>query len=158
MVRADDPGSLPPLMAHRETDEAERGQHALDELPEHYRSVVQLYYVSGLRYREIALALDKVEEGTSYGTPAFKVQGVLFARLRDDIGALVLRTTMEERPELMVADPETYFITDHYLDYPYVLVRLSRVHPDALRDLLRAAWRLAAESKRTAPKRRRPTR
>jgi RNA polymerase sigma factor (sigma-70 family) len=32
-------------------------QHALDELPEHYRSVVQLYYVSGLRYREIADAL-----------------------------------------------------------------------------------------------------
>jgi hypothetical protein len=27
------------------------------------------------------------------------------------------------------------------VNYPAVLVRLSRIHPDALRDLLGAAWR-----------------
>ena len=77
--------------------------------------------------RRIALALDNVEEGTSYGTPAFKVGGVLFARLRDDIGALVLRMSIDDRQELIAADPETYFITDHYLEYPYILVNLARV-------------------------------
>jgi hypothetical protein len=98
--------------------------------------------------RKMALALDNVEEATSYGTPAFKVGGAMLARLRDDIGALVLRMSIEDRQELMAEDPETYFITDHYLDYPYILVRLSRVHPDAMRDLLRGAWRLAAADKK----------
>jgi hypothetical protein len=113
--------------------------------------------------RKMALELDNVEEGTSYGTPAFKVSGVLFARLRDDIGALVVRMSIDDRQELMAADPETYFITDHYLNYPYILVRLSRVKPDAMRDVLRGAWRSAAAEKRPkarsggrAPKRRPP--
>ena len=34
--------------------------------------------------RLIALALPKVEEATSYGTPAFKVAGKLFVRLHQD--------------------------------------------------------------------------
>jgi hypothetical protein len=98
--------------------------------------------------RKIALALDNVEEGTSYGTPAFKVRGALMARLRDDLGALVVRMSIEDRQELIAADPETYFITDHYMNYPWILVNLARVHPDAMRDLLRAAWRSAAAEKK----------
>jgi hypothetical protein len=93
--------------------------------------------------RRMALALEKVEEGTSYGTAAFKVGGALIARLREDLDSLVVRSDFEQRAELMAADPETYYITDHYLNYEWVLVRLRRVHPDALRDLLRGAWRAA---------------
>jgi hypothetical protein len=104
--------------------------------------------------RKMALALDHVEESTSYGTPAFKVGGVLFARLRDDIDALVVRMSIDDREELITADPETYFVTDHYLKYPWILVRMSRVHPDAMRDLLGAARRSAAASKRPATRRR----
>jgi hypothetical protein len=104
--------------------------------------------------RKIALELDDVEEGTSYGTPAFKVRGELFARLRYDIGALVVRMSIEDRQELMEADPETYFITDHYLNYPWILVRMSRVTPDAMRDLLRGAWRSAAAGKKKGKERR----
>src|ERR1700734_3726532 len=102
--------------------------------------------------RKIALELDDVEEGTSYGTPAFKVRGELFARLRDDIGALVVRMSIEDRQELMEADPETYFITDHYLNYPWILVNLARVTPDAMRDLLRGAWRWASAEKKPGKK------
>jgi hypothetical protein len=54
---------------------------------------------------------------------------------------------------MMAADPDTYYITDHYLNYEWVLVRLSRVHPDALRDLLRGAHRSAAAEKRRGPMR-----
>jgi hypothetical protein len=97
--------------------------------------------------RRMALSLDNVEESTSYGTPAFKVGGALVARLHQDGDALVVRTDFEQRAELMAADPETYYITDHYLNYEWVLVRLSRVHPDAMRDLLRGAWRSAAAEK-----------
>jgi hypothetical protein len=99
--------------------------------------------------RQVSLSLDHVEEGTSYGTPAFKVRGALFIRLHDEFDStIVVRTDFDQREELLAADPETYYITDHYRNYPWVLVRLSRVHPDALRDLLRMAHRLAASSKR----------
>ncbi len=104
--------------------------------------------------RKIALSLDNVEEGTSYGTPAFKVRGKLFARRHQDSESLVVRMERDEREELMAADPETYYITDHYLNYPWILVRMSRVHPDALRDLLRGAWRSAAADKERASSRR----
>jgi hypothetical protein len=103
--------------------------------------------------RRIALALDNVEEGTSYGTPAFKVGGELFLRMHQDGESLVVRTDFEQREELMAADPETYYITDHYLNYEWILIRLSRVQPDALRDLVRMAWRLASTSKRRSSRR-----
>jgi hypothetical protein len=91
-----------------------------------------------------------VVESTSYGTPAFKVGGKLLARLREDGETLVVGTTFEERAEMLTADPDTYYVTDHYLGYPWVLVRLSRVHPDALRDLLARALRLASRAGRVA--------
>src|SRR5262249_41426823 len=94
--------------------------------------------------REIAATLPGAEESTSYGTPAFKVKGKLFARLREDGDSLVVRVEFEEREEIMQADPEKFFITDHYLNYPYMLVRLSRVRPDQLRDLLVRSWQLVA--------------
>jgi hypothetical protein len=105
--------------------------------------------------RRMALSLDDVEEGTSYGTPAFKVRGALFVRLREDENSLVVRTTADQREEMLEADPDTYYIADHYLNYPWVLVRLSRVHPDAMRDLLHMAWQLAGSTKRktAAPRR-----
>lgn len=104
--------------------------------------------------RKIALAVDGVAEGTSYGTPAFKVGGKLVARLREDNESFVVGTTFEEREELMAAEPDIYFITDHYVKYPWVLVHLSRVHPDALRDLFGRAFRLASMTKRSPSGRR----
>jgi hypothetical protein len=102
--------------------------------------------------RKIALAIDHVEESTSYGTPAFKVNGKLFARQHNEPDWLVLATTFEEREELMAADPETYFITDHYLKYPWVLVRMSRVDRDALGDMVRRAARVAGAGKSRSTK------
>jgi hypothetical protein len=100
--------------------------------------------------RRMGLALPHVKESTSYGTPALKVKGKLLLRLRDDIDSIVLKMPFDRREELMAADPETYSITDHYLEYEWVLVRLSRVSWDALHELLQGAHRAAA-----APKRRR---
>ena len=94
--------------------------------------------------RKIALSLDNVEEGTSYGTAAFKVRGALFLRLKEDGDSLVVRADFEQRDALIAEDPDTYYITDHYLKYEWVLVRLSRVRAEALRDLIRMAWRQAA--------------
>ena len=97
--------------------------------------------------RQLAQALPGTEEGTSYGTPAFRVKGKLFIRLREDGDSLVVRVDHHERELLMAANPKAFFITDHYRDYPMMLVRLSTVRLAELRALLEDSWR------RVAPKR-----
>jgi hypothetical protein len=61
--------------------------------------------------------------------------------------SLVVRMDFDERSMRMRADPETFYITDHYLNYPWVLVRLSSIAPDDLRELLHDAWRQSAPSR-----------
>ena len=100
--------------------------------------------------RQIAQTLPGAEESTSYRTPAFKVKGKLFARLHQDGESLGVAVDFEERKEMMRADPEKFYITEHYLNYPWMLVRLSKVRPDQLRDLLIASWRRAAPKHLTA--------
>jgi hypothetical protein len=94
--------------------------------------------------RRLALALPGIEEGTSYGTPSFRVKGKFIGRMLESGEALVLRLDFETRDALMAADPETFYTTDHYRGYSAVLVRLSTVDPDALRDVIEEAWRRRA--------------
>jgi hypothetical protein len=105
------------------------------------------------KVRKFALSLDNVEEVKSYGTPGFKVRGALFARLKEDGETLVVRMGFDERDEMISTAPGIYFVTDHYLNYKWILVRLARIELDALRDLLRGACRLAASEKSGAKKR-----
>ena len=118
-----------------------------------FTSEIECFAMTFAAVHKMALALEGVEEATSYGTPAFKVRGTMLARLRPELDALVVAMSIEGRDELIAADPETYFITDHYLKYPYVLVKLARVHPDAMQDLLRGAWRSAATAKKATKRR-----
>ncbi len=100
--------------------------------------------------REIARKLPRAEEGSSYGTPAFKVQGKLFVRFHQSGESIVIHIHMNERDALMKLDPQTFYITDHYLNYPYVLVRLATVRPDVLRQMLVESWRRSAPAKLSA--------
>lgn len=100
---------------------------------------------------QLARPLSGVEEGTSYGTPALKVKGKAFARLWEDGETLVLRTTFEARDHLITTKPTAFFLTEHYRDYPYVLVRLSVVTESVLAPLLADAWQVVApKPRRTA--------
>lgn len=94
--------------------------------------------------REIARALPGVVDGTSYGTPALKVGGKLIARLHQSMDCLVLRSGLLDREILTQSAPDAFFITDHYRDYPWILVRLGVVEKGALPDLMERAWRLVA--------------
>jgi hypothetical protein len=102
--------------------------------------------------RKAAAGLPDVEEGTSYGCPALKVKGKLLtclaAHKSAEPGTLVVRIGFQDRDFMIAEDPATYYLTDHYVDYPSVLVRLSRIRPEALRDLLGAAWRFVTAEKR----------
>lgn len=93
---------------------------------------------------KIAHALPGVVDGTSYGTPALKVGGKLIARLHQSMDCLVLRSDFLDREILLQSAPDAFFITDHYRDYPWILVRLNRVEQSALPDLIERAWRLVA--------------
>jgi hypothetical protein len=94
--------------------------------------------------RRLALALPGVTEGTSYGTPSFKVEGKFFFRIREDGGSLAVRIDFDTREALLQANPRAFFITDHYLAYPWILVRLTLVPEEDLRELLEDAWRRVA--------------
>jgi hypothetical protein len=96
------------------------------------------------------LSLPEVEEATSYGTPALRLRGKLLARRRDDGETLALRVDPEERLALVHEQPDAFFVTPHYQDYPFVLVRLGAVDPDELEELLAEAWLLSAPKRLVA--------
>lgn len=99
------------------------------------------------RVRELALALPEAQEGVSYGTPAFYVKKKLFARIREDHTTVVVKIPRELRAVLNEANPRTFTIPDHYLNYDMVVVELAHVKVKELKDLLREAWRFSAPEK-----------
>jgi hypothetical protein len=104
---------------------------------------------------KMALVLSGVEEGTTHGTPALKVRGQLLTCMAihksAEPGSLAVHVGFEDRAALISTDPEVYYLTNHYVEYPVVLVRLSRIHADALRDLLGMAWRFVSAKNASAP-------
>jgi hypothetical protein len=100
--------------------------------------------------RDLGLSLPGVEESTSYGTPSLKVggkRGKMIARLKEDGETLVVRCSRDERELLIDSDPDAFFLTDHYRDYDYVLVRLPAADRDLLDDRLTEAWSMVAPAK-----------
>ncbi len=101
--------------------------------------------------RRIASALPGVEESKSYRGPALKVGGRMLAcpaiNKSAEPNSLVLSIDLDQREAMLAEAPDTYYITDHYADYSYVLVRLSRVDPEVLHDLVHAAWKFVTAAR-----------
>ena len=103
------------------------------------------------RYLKLALRLPGAEESTSYGTPAVKIKGKLLSRLRTEAeGALALRCDFIDREILLQANPRAFFLTDHYRDYPMILVWLEKIDRDTLADVALRGWRMIAPKKLVA--------
>ncbi len=66
--------------------------------------------------------------------------------------SLMVRIDFDQRAALLAEAPETYYVTGHYVKYPSVLVRLSRIRRDELRDLLASAWRFVTSQKKRTVK------
>src|ERR1700732_2822893 len=95
--------------------------------------------------RKIALAWPEVEDGTSYGTPALKVRKKMLVRLKEDGDSLVMPgVPPDERDMLVESQPRVFYFTDHYRDYPMVLIRLSKTKRATLEPLPRRRWRTLA--------------
>jgi len=95
--------------------------------------------------RELMLALPGIEEGTCWGTPAFRVRGKFLARLHEDGESLVLKCA--DRDPLIEAEPKIFYVTKHYMNYPYVLVRFARARRAMLSHVIEHAWQLEASPK-----------
>ena len=112
--------------------------------------------VSAAAARKLLLELPGVEEGLSYGMASFKAKGRFLARFRDDDTVLVLTlSAMVERDWLVQQDSRAFFVTDHYRNYPTVLIRLDSVPAQMLDDLVRAAHEYAMSRPAVRPSKRR---
>ena len=115
------------------------------------------------RIEAIGGTLPDVEVTTAWGQPALKVHGRMFACMASHKSAepntLIVMMDFADRDALIDDDPHTYYLKEHYVPYPCVLVRLARVSPDALRDLVAGAHRyVSAASRRQTRRRPRPAR
>ncbi|MEU8799298.1 MmcQ/YjbR family DNA-binding protein [Spirillospora sp. NPDC048819] len=116
--------------------------------------------------RRIALALPETDEIDRRGDLAWRVRTKAFAWERplrkSDLAALgdaapdgpILAARVPDlgaKEALVTDDPEVYFTTPHFNGFPAILVRLERIEPPELEELLAEAWldrapkRLAAE-------------
>ena len=99
--------------------------------------------------RKLGLVLPGVEESTAYGSPALKLRGNLLACIpvnrSAEPGSLAVRIDMEDRADLISEAPDVYYVTDHFAGYDAVLVRLARVTPEVLRDLLGMAHKYVTQ-------------
>ncbi len=107
--------------------------------------------------REIALSMPEVEEVTAYGMPAFKAGKTRFAGQpvpRHDVepDSIGVPISFEDRARLLASRPDVYYVTEHFVPYPGVLVRLSSISRTELREILSAAWHYAMEHQRPARK------
>lgn len=110
--------------------------------------------------RAFARELGEIEATSTQGSPdAIKVHGKLLAWMPQkksvEPGTLGVRIGFEDRAELLAAAPDIYYLIDHYNDYPAILVRLSLIPPDALKDLILMSWRFVTAK---PPGRKRPPR
>lgn len=114
----------------------------------------------GITWRQLctfASELPGTEVGVCYGTPALYVRKKLLARLKEDGETVAIKLDFLSRDALLEADPRSFYLTDHYRAYPYVLMRLPQVRKAVAMSLLEQAWHSAAP-KRLAALRRAPTR
>lgn len=105
------------------------------------------------RVRAIAMKLADVEEGTTFGYPAFKVRGKSFAwfpkKKEVEDGSLGVRMSILEREHRIEAAPKIFYVTPHYKDYPSVLARVDKMSDAKLRELLESGYEfMAAATKR----------
>ncbi|HET9380197.1 MAG TPA: MmcQ/YjbR family DNA-binding protein [Streptomyces sp.] len=98
--------------------------------------------------RRIALSLPDTAEKTAWSMPTFRVAQKMFATLPEDETSMAVRCPREEREELVLAEPEKFWIADHEAQFAWVRVRLAAVEDEAeLRDVLADSWRQAAPAR-----------
>ena len=100
--------------------------------------------------RQIAMSRPAVVEGVCFGTPTFYLRGKLMLRLWEDMETLVAKVPMEQRDGLLAAEPDIFSLTEHYRNYPCVLVSLPNVSRSRLAAIIESSWRMLASKRQLA--------
>lgn len=99
---------------------------------------------SVMRYHDVermVLGWPGVELSQSYGRPSLKVKGKFFTWVKEDGDSLAIGgVDFDERDMLMETQGDVFYITDHYRNSRYVLMRLSRADPRQVEAVLRRRW------------------
>jgi hypothetical protein len=104
--------------------------------------------VTRAQLKKIALSFAGANEALSYGKPSYLIVKKFFTRWRDEENSIVLIVdSIDERDMLLEADPKTFFITEHYRNYPSVLAYASKIDARTLRGMLERRWRKIAPKK-----------
>jgi hypothetical protein len=97
------------------------------------------------RVRKVGAKIPGLEEGKAWNGPCLKADDKIAACMAThksaDPGTLAVVVGEDVRDELIEGDPDVYYIRDHYVPWPTVLVRLERVDEQVLRELLMMAAR-----------------
>jgi hypothetical protein len=101
--------------------------------------------------KRLALALPDVEEGTTWGKPAFKIKGRSFVNPAREEGAIYLPCPDDEAQLLIRAKPEVYFLTPHYEGWG-VLLRLDAADADELAGALEDSYAFQRDKKPLRPR------
>ena len=108
--------------------------------------------------RKIGLELPGVEETAAYGSPALKVRGKLLACIAvhrsAEQGSLVVCVDFSDRKQLLAEAPDVYYVTEHYAGHASVLVRLSRINREELKELLGMAHKFVTATAEFGTRRR----
>jgi hypothetical protein len=95
--------------------------------------------------RRIALSLPDTTEKIAWNMPTFRVAGKMFVTVPEEETSIAVRCPKEERDELVLAEPEKFWIADHEAGFAWVRARLAALDSEEeLRDILADSWRQAA--------------
>ncbi|MFE5812047.1 MmcQ/YjbR family DNA-binding protein [Streptomyces sp. NPDC056479] len=98
--------------------------------------------------RRIALSLPDTTEKIAWSMPTFRVAGKMFATLPEEETSIAVRCPKEERDELVLAEPDKFWIADHEAQFAWVRARLAALDgEEELRDILADSWRQAAPTR-----------
>ena len=105
---------------------------------------------------KIALAIPGTVEVLWFRKPAVFLHDQFLTKVHDKEEAMTLRvSSMEMRDMMLEAEPELFYITDHYRNFPFVLARLSALTPKTLKEILAGrAAQLAEQADKVAKKKR----
>jgi hypothetical protein len=103
------------------------------------------------RVKKFGIKLPGVVVDTYFGMPALKLDGQMLACMASHKSAepntLVVRIDFFERDLRVGNEPDVYYLKPHYVNYPCVLARLSKIDDVALGELLESGWQFIKKKK-----------
>jgi hypothetical protein len=105
--------------------------------------------------RKVMLSIPGTDERLWFNQPSVFIHDRFLAKAHHKENAVTLQVgSMEMRDMMLEAEPELFYITDHYRKFPFVLVRLSALTAKTLKGLLvgRAAQLAAMPAIKRRPK------